>query len=84
MKTQNFTLVIERADGTPQVGFSLGPKERKARLKAEDVFAERNALGLATKAVAIKFDGEIIDRFDGKWGKPLPPVDPAPWREKAR
>jgi hypothetical protein len=72
-----FVLSIEPVEGTAfEYGFGLGTDPRVAREIAAEKFRARNASPyprdldghvMATRTVALKWDGKIVDVFDGEW-----------------
>ena len=64
---KTFTASIETTEGKSfQHCWHLGTIEPTARACVEDLFRGRVATQLPTVTIALKFDGKIVDVFDGK------------------
>lgn len=63
-----YEMSIEPVDGvTFRNGSHLGTDEKIARSFVVERFHGRNYAGMATRTIALWFDGKMIDVYDGQW-----------------
>lgn len=73
-----FTASIEFEQGVSfQHPYHLGTIEPMARRVVDDIFYARVGNGLPVLTIALKFDGKIVDVYDGKewWNEYLAKLD---------
>ena len=64
---KTFTASVETVEGQSfQYPWHLGTQEPMARSCVEEVFARRLRAKVPVLTIALKFDGKIVDVFDGK------------------